>query len=82
MKTFPSPVALQLLLQAEHKLQDEMDCILRAFNSCTNPSQELLTQGIKVEELLASVEDKLINCRKQKTKYFCVPMVIFKYLGE
>ena len=81
MKTFPSAVALHLLLQAEHKLQDELDCIMRAFNSYANPSQELLTRGIEVEELLASVEDKLINCRRQNTKYFCVPKKIFHYLG-
>lgn len=81
MRTFLSSVAIHLLIQAEYKLQDEMDCILRAFNVCENPSQELLTRGIEVEELLRITKEKRINCSKQKTKYFCVPERIFNYLG-
>jgi len=81
MKTFPSAAALHLLLQAEHKLQNELDCIMRAFNSCANPSQELLARGIEVEEMLRITKQKRVNCSKQRTKYFCIPEKIFRYLG-
>ncbi len=81
MRTCLSSAAIHLLIQAEYKLQDEMDCILRAFNSCANPSQELLARGIEVEEMLRITKQKRVNCSKQKTKYFCIPEKIFHYLG-
>ena len=81
MRTCLSSAAIHLLIQAEYKLQDEMDCILRAFNSCENPSQELLARGIEVEELLRITKEKRVNCSKQKTRYFCIPEKIFRYLG-
>lgn len=81
MKTFLSSAAVHLLIQAEYKLQDEMDCILRAFDSCDNPSHALLARGIEVEELLHITKEKRVSCSKQKTKYFCIPARIFNYLG-